>query len=52
MFQVIRKQQQVIREQDKVIETLGGKYKDFNTIEFVNRLSNLKKEKGKHVKRT
>ena len=48
MFQVIHKQQQVIREQGKVIQTLGGKYEDFNYIEFFNRLSKMKKEKEKH----
>ena len=52
MFQVIRKQQHVIREQGKVIQTLGGKYEDFDGIEFVNRMSKLKKEKHveEHVK--
>jgi hypothetical protein len=49
MFQVIRKQQRVIREQSKVIQTLGGKYEGFNGIEFVNGLNKLKKEKNKHV---
>ena len=33
MFQVIRKQQRVIREQGKVIQTLGREYEDFNGIE-------------------
>ena len=51
MFQVIRKQQQVIREQSNVIETLGGKYEGFDGIEFVNRLSKLNKEKEKHLEK-
>ena len=32
MFQVIRKLQQVIKEQGKVIQILRGKYEDFNDI--------------------
>ena len=48
MFQVIHKQQQVIREQSKVIQTLGEEFEHFNSKEFVDRLSKLKKEKDKH----
>ena len=48
MFQVILKQQHFIREQGKVIQTMGGKHEGFDGIDFVNRLRKLK-EKGKNM---
>ena len=50
MFQVIHKQQRIIRKQDKVIQTLGGEFEDFDSMEFVSRLSKLKKAKEIHDK--
>ena len=45
LFQVIQKQQLLIKEQGKVIKTLGGEYEAFNDLEFADRMKLLKKDK-------